>query len=152
MLSTLPVLFTCYACMNVGPSHGAGAPVSWSITRSETPQGRSIDVCKSGEQKPCVLERSTPEKTNYSTFVLHVWGPSPTKFTGSYLLGYFEDNDPLHIKRPVELISNGREIHHRTFSSVTRVPGAYSVRVDLTETRDGQPPRDHNLSVPVIVQ
>jgi hypothetical protein len=98
------------------------------------------------------LERSTPGKTNYSTFVLHVWGPSPTKFSGSYVVGYLGDNDPHHIKQTVELISDGRETHHRTFSNVSSVPGAYSVRIDLRETRDGQPPRDHNLSVPVIVQ
>lgn len=136
-----------------GGFHGAGAPVSWSISITDSPQGRADLVCEFGQPQPCVLERSTPERTIYGSFGLHVYGPAPTKFTGSILIGYLEDPDPRRYKSSVELTSDGREIHQRLFSKVTDVPGEYTVRIHLEESRTDLPERKiHDLTVPVTVR
>jgi hypothetical protein len=129
-----------------------GTPVSWSITRSDSPKGRAIPVCQFGLAEPCVLARTTEERPSYATFVLPVWGPARTRFTGSVVVGYLYDPDPRHYKTAVDLISDGREVHQRLFSRVSTVPGDYTVRIDLVESREGQPPREHSLVVPVAVQ
>jgi hypothetical protein len=99
------------------------------------------------------LDRSTPERPQYASFTLHLFGPDPTKFTGSFVIGYLDDPDPRRYKSTVELTSAGRDTHQRVFSKVTTVPGDYSVRILLEESRAGLPqPRTHDLTVPVIVR
>lgn len=89
----------------------------------------------------------------YTSFALHVYGPRPTKFTGSFVIGHLDDPDPRRYKSTVELTSEGREIHSRVFSKVTTVPGEYSVRIMLEESGAALPqPRTHELTVPVIVR
>src|SRR5688572_10795426 len=137
------------ACGPVGKVHSGGAPVSWSISRSDSPTGRSTIVCEGVEPRPCVLERST-ENPSYATFVLHVWGPAPTKYTGELFIGYLHDPDPRHYKSTVELISNGQDVHHRVFSRATTVPGDYEVRIRLEETGPHlKMPRLHHLTIPL---
>lgn len=140
------------ACVPPG-LHGAGAPVSWSIATTDSPTGRATIVCEFGQPQPCLLDRSTPERTTYTSFALHVYGPAPTKFAGSFVIGYLDDPDPRRYKSTVELTSDGREIHSRVFSKVTTVPGDYSVRIMLEESRADLPqPRTHELTVPVTVR
>lgn len=136
-----------------GGFHGAGAPVSWSIATTDSPTGRATTVCEFGQPEPCLLDRSTPEQTRYTSFALHLYGPAPTKFTGSFVIGYLDDPDPRRYKSTVELTSEGRDIHQRVFSKVTDVPGDYSVRIMLEESRaDLAQPRTHELTVPVSVR
>src|SRR5688572_15702408 len=140
------------ACAPAG-FHGAGAPVSWSIGVTDSPDGRTRPVCEFGQPQPCILERTTPERTNYASFGLHLYGPMPTKFTGSFVIGYLDDPDPRRYKNTVNLTSDGREIHSRVFSKVTSMPGDYSVRITLEESRaDLGQPRTHELTVPVTVR
>jgi len=137
----------------IGDPHGAGAPVSWSTGATDSPGGRARIVCEFGQPQPCVLDRSTPERPSYASFALHLYGPAPTKFSGSFLVGYLDDPDPRRYKSTVELTSDGREIHQRVFSKVTTVPGNYSVRVLLEEFRaDLRQPQTHDLTVPVTVR
>ena len=140
-----------HGCRPAGRIH-SDAPVSWSIGSSDSPTSRSETVCESGQSRPCVLNRTTETRPSYATFVLHVWGPAPTKFTGSLFVGYLQDPDPRHYKSDVEVTSNGQDVHHRIFSRVTDVPGEYTVRVQLEESGSHLPtPRTHDLTVPVIV-
>src|ERR1700752_2552991 len=85
--------------------HGAGAPVSWSIATTDSPSGRATMVCQSGQPQPCLLDQSTPERTTYSSLALHLYGPAPTKFPGSFVIGYLDDPDPRRYKSTVELTS-----------------------------------------------
>jgi hypothetical protein len=145
-------VLTIVACGPVGKVHSGGAPVSWSIGTSDSPTGRSNVVCEGVAPKPCVLQRSTEEKPSYATFVLHVWGPATTEFTGSLYIGYLHDPDPRRYKSNVELTSKGHDVHHRVFSRVTVVPEHYDVRVGLEETGPHlKEPRVHELTIPVIV-
>ena len=69
------------------------------------------------------------------------------------MIGYLDDPDPRRYKSTVELTSDGREIHTRVFSKITSVPGDYSVRITLEESRADLPqPRTHELGVPVTVR
>ena len=148
----LTLVAACSACAP-GRIHGAGAPVSWSVATTESPTGRATIVCEFGQPQPCLLDRSTSERTTYTSFALHLYGPAPTKFTGSFVVGYLGDPDPRRYKSTVELTSAGREIHSRVFSKVTDVPGNYSVRITLEESRaDLVQPRTHELTVPVTVR
>ena len=82
-----------------------------------------------------------------------MWGPAPTKFTGSMFVGYLLDPDPRHYKSAVELTSNGQDVHQRLFSRVTTVPGQYEVRIQLEETGSHlTTPRMHATTVPVTVK
>jgi hypothetical protein len=127
--------------------------VAWSISTSESPRDTGTVVCRSDEATPCILERSTPERVRHTGFSLQVLGPSPTKFTGSFTIGFLEDPDPRRYKSEVELVSSGKEIRQSVFSRVTTVPGEYTVRIHLEETRPDLPqPRVHDLTVPVAVQ
>jgi hypothetical protein len=140
------------ACGPVGKVHSGGAPVSWSISRSDSPTDSPTTVCEGVEPQPCALQRSAEDKPSYATFVLHVWGPQTTKFTGSLFVGYLHDPDPLHYKSTVELTSDGHDVHHRIFSRVTTVPGQYEVRARLEETGPHlKQPRVHELTMPVVV-
>lgn len=151
--TVLLFIVLCEACATAGGFHGQGAPVSWSISKTDSPKGRTTLVCGAEDPRPCVLERSATGRVKYATFTLHVWGPSPTKFTGSMLISFLDDRDPRRYKSEVELISTGKEVHHNVFSRITTVPARYSVRVQLEETRaDLQQPRSHDLEIPVIVQ
>ena len=141
------------ACGPVGKVHSGGAPVAWSISKSDSPTDSPTTICEGVEPAPCVPDRSTDEKPSYATFVLHVWGPPKTTFTGSLFVGYLHDPDPRHYKSNVELTSNGQDVHHRVFSRVTTVPGHYDVRVRLEETGPHlETPRVHELTIPVIVK
>ena len=136
-----------------GGIHGAAAPVSWSLGTTDSPDGRARIVCEFGQPQPCVLDRSTPERPRYASFALHLYGPAPTKFTGSFLIAYLDDPDPRRYKSNVELTSEGRDTHQRVFSKVTTVPGDFSVRILLEESRADLPqPRTHELTVPVTVR
>jgi hypothetical protein len=100
-----------------------------------------------------VLDRSTPDQVRVGTFTLHVLGPSPTKFTGSILVGFLEDPDPRRYKSDVSLTSNGKEIHQSVISRITAMPGNYTVRIQLQEERaDLQQPQSHTFTIPVIVR
>jgi hypothetical protein len=141
-----------HGCTPAGRIH-SDAPVSWSTSSSESPTSRSETVCEGGQPRPCVLNRTTEARPSYATFVLHVWGPSPTKFTGSVFVGYLLDPDPRHYKSDVELTSNGQDVHHRIFSRVTDEPGQYTVRIQLEESGSHlTTPRTHDLTVPVTVK
>ena len=141
-----------HACGPAGKIHSE-APVSWSISSSDSPASSPVTVCEGGQPRPCVLNPTTEARPSYATFVLHVWGPTPTKFTGSVFVGYLFDPDPLHYKSEVELTSNGQDVHHRVFSRVTDVPGAYSVRIQLEESGSHlTTPRTHDMTVPVTVK
>ena len=139
------------ACAPAGRIHSE-APVSWSISSSDSPTSGPETVCESG-QSPCALGRTTDARPSYATFVVHVWGPPPTKFTGSVFVGYLLDPDPRHYKSDVELASNGQDVHHRIFSRVTDVPGEYTVRIQLEESGTHlTTPRAHDITVPVTVR
>jgi hypothetical protein len=109
-------------------------------------------VCESSKSSTCVLERSTPDRPRYSSFALHLWGPNPTTFSGSFVIGYFDDPDPTRYKNTVNLVSPGADVHQRVFSKIAEVPGEYSVRLQLKESGPGGPPRAHDLRVPVVVR
>ena len=144
---------TLHGCGPVGEMHSGGAPVTWSITRSDSPTGGSEPACEAGQVETCVLDRSTGDRPSYASFVLHVWGPEPTTFTGSMFVGYLSDPDPTHYKSAVELTSNGQDVHQRVFSRVTEVPGQYEVRVRLEERGAHlATPRAHGITVPVTVR
>lgn len=133
--------------------HGGGVPVSWSLGTTDSPTGRATLVCEFGQPQPCVLDRSTPERPKFASFALHLYGPAPTKFTGSLVIGYVDDPNPTRYKSSVDLTSEGREIHQRIFSKIATVPGSYNVRIVLQESRDDLPQsRTHELTVPVIVR
>ncbi len=140
------------ACAPPGRIH-SDAPVSWSISRSDSPTSGPSTVCESGQPPPCVLDRTTEDRPSYATVVLHVWGPAPTKFTGSMFVGYLLDPDPRHYKSAVELTSKEQDVHQRLFSRVTTVPGQYEVRIQLEETGSHlTTPRMHAITVPVTVR
>ncbi len=140
-------------CAPAGQVHSGGAPVSWSMSSSDSPTARASTKCEGGQPQPCVLDRTTEDQTSYATFVLHVWGPSPTKFTGTMFVGYLLDTDPRHYTSTVALVSNGQDVHQRLFSRVTTVAGEYEVRFRLEETGTHLgTPRVHELSVPVTVR
>ena len=150
-LLLIVIVVANHACAS-GGFHVAGAAVTWSIGTTDSPDGRAAVVCEFGQPEPCVLQRSTEERPNYASFALHLYGPAPTKFTGSFVIGYLDDPDPRRYKGTVELTSEGRDTHQRVFSKVTTVPGDYSVRIVLEETRADLPqPRIHDLTVPVTV-
>jgi hypothetical protein len=141
------------ACGPVGKVHSGGAPVAWSISRSDSPTDGPTTVCEGVEPTTCVLDRTTDATPSYATSVLHVWGPQTTAFTGSLFIGYLHDPDPRQYKSNVALTSNGQDVHHRVFSRVTTVPGQYEVRVRLEETGPHlEQPRVHDLTIPVIVK
>jgi hypothetical protein len=149
----LLLLAVLHGCAPVGEMHSGGAPVTWSISTSDSPTGGSTVVCEGVQPQPCVLDRSTGERPSYASFVLHLWGPEPTTFTGSMFVGYLHDPDPTHYKSSVEVTSNGQDVHQRVFSRVTTVPGQYEVRVRLEETGTHlATPRTHEVSVPVTVR
>jgi hypothetical protein len=151
-LLVIAVTFSC-GCATTGPLQEGGEPVSWSISKADSPQGSTETVCEAGEPEPCVLERSTPERPSYARASLHLWGPSPTTFRGSVLIGFLHDPDPRKYKSEVDLTSKGQDVNQHTFSRVTSVPGSYSVRIHLEETIPGLPqPRVHDLTVPVSVK
>ena len=149
----LVLLAACHACATAGGFHGRGVPVSWSLRTTDSPQGRTTLVCEMNGTNPCVLRRSTVDRTNYASFGLHVFGPPATTFKGSVLVTYLNDPDPRRYKSDVALTSQGKEVHSSLFSRVTTVPGEYSARMFFEETRaDLQQPRVHEVSVPVIVE
>lgn len=149
----LSVAVACVACTPQGRPHEPRVPVSWTISSSDSPQGSSTVICESWQSKPCVLERSTPDRPKYSSFVLHLWGPSPTKFTGSFTVEYFDGSESSRYRNTVELTSTAQDVHQRVFSKVTTVPGTYHARIHLDEGGPHLPkPRRHELSVPVTVR
>jgi len=96
--------------------------VSWSLGRTYSAQGSTTDVCSSGKPGPCILERSTDERTTYARFSLHVFGPKSTTFRGTVVFSYLNDPDPSRYKTIVNLTSNNQDVHHHTFNRVTTVP------------------------------
>jgi hypothetical protein len=126
--------------------------VSWSLGQADAADRPASPVCQLSQPKPCVLELSTPERPKFASFVLHLWGPAPTTFTGWLLATYLNDPDPRQYRNDVNVTSNGKETHHSLFSRVTTAAGQYSVTVHLEETRDGAPPKLHDFTVPVSVQ
>jgi len=143
----------CYGCATTGPLHGGGQSVFWSLARASSAQGSTTEVCQAEKPTPCVLDRSTPERTSYARFTLHVFGPKATRFRGTLLVSYLEDPDPRRYKSEIDLISNNQEVHQHIFSRVTTVPGQYSVRIQLEETGPASSePRIHDLVVPVTIR
>ena len=127
--------------------------MSWSITKSTSETGNATSVCSSAEPIPCVMPPSTSERPSFATFVVHVFGPKPTKFTGTMTVGFFGDTDPRKYTSTIELTSNGQEVHHSQFSRVASDPGQYNVRIQLDELRANIPPAiHHDLTVPVEVK
>ena len=150
---TLLLISVFLGCATVGQYHGSGESVSWSLARSYSAQGSTTDVCASGKPAPCILERSTDERTTYARFSLHVFGPKATTFQGTVVFSYLNDADPSRYKTVINLTSNNQDVHHHTFSRVTTVPGEYSVRVHLEESGPASAqPRQHELVVPVTVR
>jgi hypothetical protein len=149
----LLLICACYGCATTGPLHGSGESVFWSLSRASSPQGSATEVCQSDKPAPCILERSTPDRTSYARFTLHVFGPKATGFRGSILISYLEDPDPRRYKSDVHLTSNNQEVHQHIFSRVTTMPGQYSVRIHLEETGPASPePRLHDLVIMVTIR
>jgi len=142
----------CVGCAGADIHTNGEIPVSMSLGQADAPDRPASPVCQSSQPKPCVLEHSTDERPKFASFVLHLWGPAPTKFSGWLLATYLNDPDPRQYRNDVNVTSNGKETHHSLFSKVTTTPGQYSVTVHLEEAREGIPPKLHDFTVPVTVQ
>ena len=139
-------------CASGGGIHTGGQiPVSWSLGQADAADKPTSSVCQSTQSQPCILEHGSLEKPKFASFMLHVWGPSPTKFTGWLVASYINDPDPRQYRGEVNVTSNGKEIHYSFFSKVTSIPGQYSVNVHLEENREASAPKLHDFTVPVVV-
>ena len=142
----------CAGCAGADIHAGGQIPVSWSLGQADAADSPTSPVCQLSEPQPCALEHGTVERPKFASFMLHLWGQAPTKFTGSILVTYLDDPDPRRYRNDVNVTSNGKEIHHSVFNKVTSTPGQYSVSIKLEETREGAPPKIHEFTVPVAVQ
>jgi hypothetical protein len=140
------------SCASAGLHPGGDIPVSWSLGQADAADRPTSPVCQSGLPQPCVLEHSTAERPKFASFMLHLWGAAPTKFTGWLLATYLNDPDPRQYRNDVNVTSNGKETHHSLFSKVTATPGQYSVTIHLEESSEGTAPKLHDFTVPVVVQ
>ena len=139
-------------CAGAGIHAGGQIPVSWSLGQADAADRPASPVCQSTQPQPCVLEHSTDERPTFASFMLHLWGPAPTKFTGYLLATYLNDPDPRQYRNDVNVTSNGKETHHSLFSKVTPIPGRYSVTVHLEQTREDTISKLHDFTVPVVVK
>ena len=140
------------SCAGAGIHAGAQIPVSWSLSQADAPDASASPVCQSSQPQPCVLEHGTDERPKFASFMLHLWGPAPTTFTGYLLATYLNDPDPRQYRSDVNVTSGGKETHHSFFTKVTSTLGQYSVTVNLEETGEGTPPKHHDFAVPVLVK
>ena len=151
-ISTVLAVFTV-SCASAGGIHPEDhVPLAWSLSVGDSPESRTSLVCASEHQEPCVIPHGTDQQPKYATFMLHAQGPATTKFTGSLVVTYLNDPDPRNYVSQVNLTPNGKEVHHSVFSKITSVPGEYSARANLEETRGGSPPKAHEFNLPIIVQ
>jgi hypothetical protein len=140
------------SCASAGIHPQGDIPVAWSLGQAAAADRPTSSVCQSSQPQSCVLEHSTAERPQFASFMLHLWGPAPTKFTGWLLATYLNDPDPRQYRNDVNVTSNGQETHHSLFSKVTTTPGSYSVTFHLEESREGTAPKLHDFTVPVAVQ
>jgi hypothetical protein len=146
------VILLCGGCAGASIHPDGQIPVAWSLGETDAADRPTSPVCQSTRPPPCVLEHSTNEKSKFASFMLHLWGPAPTNFTGYLLATYLNDPDPRQYRSDVNVTSQGKETHHSLFTKVTPTPARYSVTVHLEETREGSPPKLHEFTVPVLVQ
>lgn len=114
-----------------------GVPhISWEIQRGTRDNADQDFVCHSDPRTECVIVVSGEKEDVFAT--VHVYyhpAATPTRYTGSVEMGFFDGATESHTFRPnLTLPPGGKPMGQTITDRVTKNPGVYEVRLEVVAT------------------